>query len=158
MFAVNTGAEFVVRSQDKHSFPAHHGCVTDVPPGAGSTPPPDPDPTRTHVLPPDRDPVAGRQRFADRVWSLRAVIAVALASVILGGLGGAALASAGDDNDDRGRHFQRGGPLPPGMQRFHDRRKELKEFRERRGHGQRWWGPEGTASDAPSPTKPSPSG
>ena len=152
------GDRVVARSQDKHRFPAHHGCVNDVPPGAGTTPPPDPDPTRTHVLPPDRDPAAGRQRFTDRAWSLRSVIAVALASVILGGLGGAALASAGDDDHERGRHFERGGPVPPGMQRFHDRRKELKEFRQHRG-GQPWWAPDGPrGSEAPSPTKPTPSG
>ena len=58
------------------------------------------------------DPAAGRaapppkERFVDRLWSFRAVIAVALASVILGGLGGAALASAASDDGD-----VRGGPV-----------------------------------------------
>ena len=65
-------------------------------------------------------------RFRDRVLGMRGVIAVALASVILGGVGGAALGavSSGDDEDGRfGRgpgNFQPGqdGQLPPGGQ-FH---------------------------------------
>ena len=79
-------------------------------------PPPEPDPHATHVLPPDRPQAPPRQRFADRLWSFRALIAVALASVIIGGLAGAALANAGDDHDDRGgpMRFQRGGPMGPG--------------------------------------------
>src|SRR4051794_9504669 len=59
--------------------------------------------------------------WRDRMWSLPAVVAVALASVILGGLGGAALVSASDDGSDgrfgpgHGR-FQREGHLRhPGM-------------------------------------------
>jgi hypothetical protein len=76
---------------------------------------------------------APKQRFTDRLWGLRAVIAVAIASVIIGGLGGAALASLGGRHDDGrsgpgfGHHF-RGGPgqgqgrgpngfTPPGQQR-----------------------------------------
>ncbi len=56
-----------------------------------------------------------RRRFTDRLWGFRAVIAVALASVIIGGLGGAALASMGDgrDGDRSGSRFGhqfRGGP------------------------------------------------
>jgi hypothetical protein len=67
------------------------------------------------VLPPDQQQAAPKQRFVDRLWSFRALIAVALASVILGGLAGAALASAGDGNDRRGgpMRFQRGGPMGP---------------------------------------------
>ena len=84
------------------------------------------------MLPPDPTLQQGqgsapppKERFVDRLWSLRAVIAVALASVILGGLGGAALASAAsDDGDDRGgpgQRFHRGGQMPPpGMQRWRD--------------------------------------
>lgn len=141
--------------------------MTDVPPESrpGQPPPPEhqPDVTHTHVLPPDRDPMAGKQRFSDRVWSLRAVIAIALASVILGGLAGAALASAGDDHDDRGTHFGRGGPVPPGMQRFHERRKEFmerrKEFMEGRGYGHREWAPGYPDGPSPSrPPRPTPSG
>jgi|EndMetStandDraft_8_1072994.scaffolds.fasta_scaffold86892_2 hypothetical protein len=108
---------FVAETQDKHRFSAHHECVTDVPPESRPVPPPEPDPGATHVLPPDQVPGPPRQRFVDRLWSFRALIAVALASVIIGGLAGAALASAGDDNDRRGgpMRFQRGGPMaPPG--------------------------------------------
>ena len=111
------------KTQRKHSFRGHHGGVTDLPPE--SPRPPEPDATRTRVLPPDRDPAASatpRQRFVDRVWSFRALIAVALASVILGGLAGAALASVGDHQDRRdfpGR-FHRGGQLgQPGERQWH---------------------------------------
>ena len=96
----------------------------------GPTPDPAPDPGHTRVLPPDREPGGPRQRFADRVWTLRALIAVALASVILGGLGGAALASIGDDDDRRdapGR-LHRGGPMTPeDMERWQERRREWLE-------------------------------
>jgi len=75
-----------------------------------------------------------RQRWTDRLWGLKAVIAVALASVIIGGLGGAAVAGLRDRNgDDRtgpgfGHQF-RGGPgqgrgprgfVPPGQLKMHD--------------------------------------
>src|ERR1700712_5446367 len=96
--------------------------VTDVPPESRPLPPPEPDPESTHVLPPDRPAAAPRERFVDRLWTFRALIAVALASVILGGLAGAALASAGDHNDRRGgpMRFQRGGgPMgPPGSRQW----------------------------------------
>ena len=77
-----------------------------------------------------------KQRWTDRSWGSRAVIAVALASVIIGGLGGAALANLGGrDGDDRtgpgfGHQF-RGGPgqgrghqgfVPPGQQKKQERR------------------------------------
>lgn len=41
------------------------------------------------------------QRFVDRLWGIRSLIAVALAAVILGGLGGAAIAKAGEGGDQR---------------------------------------------------------
>jgi hypothetical protein len=81
------------------------------------------------VLPPDpalhgEGSPPPKQRFVDRLWSLRAVIAVALASVIIGGLGGGALASAGEDQDARpgpGHRFHPGRQMPPpGMQRWRD--------------------------------------
>jgi hypothetical protein len=112
---VRTVGDLVAGSQDKHRFGAHHGSVTDVPPESHPVPPPEPDPHATRVLPPDQAPPPPKQRFADRLWSLRAVIAVALASVILGGLAGAAIANAGNDDDRRGpMRFQRGGPMGPG--------------------------------------------
>lgn len=71
-----------------------------------------------------------KQRFVDRVWGFKSIIAVALASVIIGGLGGAALARGGDHQgrNDRmgfghgpGQGFGQGrGPGgfgPPGQQR-----------------------------------------
>ena len=111
---------FVGKSQDKHRLQAHHESVTDVPPESRPVPPPEPDHDSTRVLPPDQEPAPPKPRFVDRLWSLRAVIAVALASVILGGLGGAALANVGDHDDRRmgpGR-FRGGGPMmgPPGSE------------------------------------------
>ena len=110
---------FAAETQDKHRLRAHDGCVTDVPPESRPVPP-QPDHDVTRVLPPDQPPAEPKPRFVDRLWSLRAVIAVALASVILGGLGGAALANVGDHDDRRmgpGR-FRGGGPMmvPPGSE------------------------------------------
>ena len=76
-----------------------------------------------------------RQRWTERLWGLKALIAVAVASVIIGGLGGAAVAGLGDRHgDDRtgpgfGHQF-RGGPghgrgargfVPPGQLKKQDR-------------------------------------
>jgi hypothetical protein len=157
---VNARPVFVALSQDKHRFPAHHGSVSDQPPESRPEPPPEPDSTSTRVLPPDREPAGPQKRFADRLWSLRAVIAVALASVILGGLGGAALASAGDDHDGRGGgpfpgRMQRGGPMgPPGTQKWH-----WNDGPQRRGQGERQWRQDGgpnVVPPTPSPAKPTP--
>jgi hypothetical protein len=97
------------------------GGMNDLPPESRPVPPSSPDPTATQAMPADRSArrrseTAARQRLRDRLWSLRAVIAVALASVIIGGLGGAALAGVSGDDDGRmgpghGR-FNRGGPGP----------------------------------------------
>ena len=65
-------------------------------------------------------------RFRDRVLGMRGVIAVALASVILGGVGGAALGAVSSGDDENGGFgrgpgsFQPGqnGQLPPGGQQF----------------------------------------
>ena len=161
-------AEFLSGSQDKHRFPAHHECVSDVPPESRPLPP-EPDPT-TRVLPPDQEPGPPKQRFVDRVWDFRALIAVALASVIVGGLGGAALASAGDHNDRRvgPNRFQRGGPMapPPGSRHW--------QWGDGPGRGQgndpmpRWRGPgqfdqqgpggQPSAPPRPLPTQPTPKG
>lgn len=100
-----------------------------------------------------------KQRLQDRLWSFRAVIAVALASVILGGLGGAVLANVADD-DDGGRfgpgpgqgRFGPGGPMRgPGM--MDDRQRERwNEWRRE----QRQWGQDNPPGLPPS-TQPSPS-
>jgi hypothetical protein len=88
----------------------------------------------------------------DRLWSFRALIAVALASVILGGLAGAALANVGDDEDDRrgpGR-FHRMGPMgPPHGQwqwRNGPRDDQMPRWSPRRG------GPDELAPSPPAPT------
>ncbi len=79
----------------------------------GAVPPHDPArPVPTTYAPPGAGavPVPGRwERLRERAWSLRAVLAVALASVLLGSAGGAALASAAG-GEDAGR----GGPGGPG--------------------------------------------
>jgi len=116
------------------------------------------------VLPPDRDPAAApKERFTARTWSLPAVIAVALVSVILGGLGGAALANAADD-DDRGRpglggpqfQHQRGGPgVPPGMQGREERRERFREWLDRQQPDQRP-GDLAEPSTPPTPARPTP--
>jgi hypothetical protein len=51
-----------------------------------------------------------RERWRDRAWSFRSVIAVGLVAVLLGGLAGAAIATVGDHQDRRGG---------PGFGRFH---------------------------------------
>ena len=126
------------------------------------------------MLPPDQPAAPAKPRFADRLWSLRALIAVALASVILGGLGGAALANAGDHQDQRSRFgpggpgargpggFERRGLQPPGMQGGPgDRQYPMPHYR----GPERWndGGPPGMLppNNAPTPTpksKPTPSG
>ncbi len=156
------------RAQDTHRFSAHHVGVSEEPPESQPAPP-DPDPHATRVIPPDRAPVAPQPRFVDRLWSLRAVIAVALASVILGGLGGAALASASGDQDGR-RGPARGPGMGPGMGPGGQRGvrpgppgwywREGPRESERRGMGQDQWDQEGPAvppGGVPTP-KASPSG
>ena len=64
---------------------AHHGRVSEEPPESRPAAAPDPDHESTRVIPPDRQPATPKQRFADRLWSLRAVIAVALAIFLLSG-------------------------------------------------------------------------
>ena len=161
----------------------HPEDMNDLPPGSPPAPPPDPDATPTSAIPvtqggdpgtvqPTAQPgeTPAKQRLRDRLWSFRAVIAVALASVIVGGLGGAALANV-SDGDSRGfgpgqNRFQRGGPgVPPEMMdgRRQDR---LEQWRERRGLGQHQWEQENPGfpnrpappSDLPAPTTPTPSG
>lgn len=56
--------------------------------------------TAETTVPPGAQPP--RRRFVDRLWGIKSMIAVALAAVIIGGLGGAALANVGDDGDQRG--------------------------------------------------------
>jgi hypothetical protein len=74
----------------------HHGRMSDLPPQPQPVAPSAEQPD----VQPDVQPTA-TQRFRERLWSLRAVVAVAPASVIVGGLGGAALANLADHGDDR---------------------------------------------------------
>jgi hypothetical protein len=90
------------------------------------------------VLPPDRvadqtavtappTPVM-KPRWRDRVWSFRAMLAVALATLVLGGVvGGTIVAVADDDQGDHGRfrmgpggRFERMPPGWRGPRQFHD--------------------------------------
>jgi len=95
------------------------------------------------------------------------VIAVALASVIVGALGGAALASVAQ-GDDEGRfgpgqaRFNRGGPGGGPGTMDERRRERMKQWRDQRGMGQRQWGqnePPGVPpSGLPTPSGPTPTG
>lgn len=137
--------------------------MSDLPPESRSA---TPEPDQTRSLPAQGPE---KQRLGDRLWSFRSVIAVALASVIVGGLGGAALASVAHD-DDEGRlgpgraRFNRGGPGEgPGM--MDERRRErMEQWRDQGGTGQREWGwgqdgQRGTPpSGLPTPTRPTPPG
>jgi hypothetical protein len=121
------------------------------------------EPTRP-VLPPDSAAAAAapqpvlRQRWRDRAWSFRAMLAVALATLLLGGIvGGIVVAVADDDHDDHPRmgHWGPGMRVPPGW-------REPRRFDE---GGPRWrWedGPRQPDSstapfEQPSPSTPSPS-
>ncbi len=86
---------------------------------------------------PAPEPAPGGPRFTDRVWSFRALLAVALASMVIGaGIGSAVAALAGDDDRLRMTRFSDGpgergrgpGDLGPPGQRFD--KAEMKEFRE----------------------------
>ena len=145
----------VQESQDRHRYVAHHGGVSEY----------DEEPTTAL---PEEQPAAERprQRWRDRAWSLRALIAVALASVILGGLAGAALANIGDHQDQHrspgfGRRFGPGMP-PPGRHGFGQGPRW--RFHDPYGQGQRQWG-QGpgqrgplTPNSTPTPRTPTPSG
>jgi hypothetical protein len=97
------------------------------------------------------------QTWRNRAWSLPAVVAVALASVLLGGLGGAALANVSDDGRD-GRfgpghsRFQRDGDMRrPGM--MNERQRERwREWRQEQRRQLRQDGmPRPTGTSRPTP-------
>ena len=125
------------------------------------------------VTGPPLAPAAGgpaKPRWRDRSWPLPIVVVVALVAVVLGGIGGAALAATSNHHDVRqGPGFGRfhrgfgGHGMPPGMggngQRW--------RFDDPYGSGQRQWNhqqlPQGPAgpltpygSRGPSPATPSP--
>jgi hypothetical protein len=82
-----------------------------VPPEPASEPPAaaEPAPAPAPVL---------KTRWRDRAWTFRAMLAVAAASLVIGGVvGGVIGASAGGDDDDYGYRMGPGGPgmkMPPG--------------------------------------------
>jgi hypothetical protein len=92
--------------------------ASDVPSAPPYVPPPLP-PYAAHDQPSAREP---RTPFRDRVIGLRAVIAVALACVVLGGVGGTVLGATTNGGDDRfggPGAFPGGGPgqgFQPGQQ------------------------------------------
>jgi hypothetical protein len=60
-----------------------------------------------------------KPRWRDRAWDFRSMIAVAAASLLVGGIVGGAIGAAANGDDDHGR-MQRFGPgagMPPGWHR-----------------------------------------
>ena len=92
------------------------------------TPPPQPPPEAPQQpayampLPPGYPaygaPLQQRPRFADQVLGMRAVVAVALACLIIGGLSGWILGHAAGRDDGRGPGFFQRGPFPDGSNGF----------------------------------------
>jgi hypothetical protein len=143
----------------------------DVPPesAAGTGAPVEPTPTTTRpVIPPEAAatpagaPAAGpvlKTRWRDRAWSFRAMIAVALASVLVGGVAGGVIVAASGDDHERDQYrmgpWGPGGQMPPGW-------RGPRHFKD---GGPRWhWddddmmpGQPLTPYGQPSPTTPSPS-
>ena len=92
------------------------------------TPPPQPPPEAPQQpayampLPPGYPaygaPPQQRPRFADQVLGMRAVVAVALACLIIGGLSGWILGHAAGTDDGRGPGLFQRGPFPDGSNGF----------------------------------------
>jgi hypothetical protein len=129
----------------------------EVPPDAA----PD-EPTAAQPVIPAEPAVAPvlKTRWRDRAWTFRAMIAVAAASVLVGGVaGGAIVAASGDDHD---RDHYRMGPWGPGGQmQMPPGWRGPKQFRD---GGPRWrWDDndmmpdQGGLPGTPNPPTPSPS-
>jgi hypothetical protein len=108
-------------SQPQHSASADHPPMSDsdqtstLEPHAPAAPPYVPPPLPAYAAH-DQPPVHERPRFRDRVLGMRGVIAVALASVVLGGLGGAVLGATTNGSDGRfGGRGPGGFPGRPGQ-------------------------------------------
>lgn len=109
------------------------------------------------VLPPDTPAPAQPvlvPRWRDRAWSFRAMLAVALATFLVGGIaGGVIVAATDDDHPDHGRFvIMPGDRMPPGWRMPHRFRDGGPQWRW--NDGQQPPGP-GTAPDStpsPSPT------
>ena len=107
-------------------------------PDSGDQPPARPDaegaaPTSVGpVVPPDQPAPAQPvlvTRWRDRAWSFQAMLAVAVATLLIGGIAGAAIVAVADDDDHDVRRGvflvpgERGDRLPPGWRgpyRFRD--------------------------------------
>jgi len=75
--------------------------------------------TAGRVLPPDTAGSAPvlKTRWRDRAWTFRAMLAVAAASLVIGGIAGGLVGAAVDDDHDEGYRMGPGGPgmrMPPG--------------------------------------------
>jgi hypothetical protein len=91
---------------------------------ASGTPTNDPPTSADHrpVLPPDPAAAATpapaapvlRTRWRDRAWSFRAMLAVALATLLIGGFAGGTVVALADDGRDHHDHHHRMGPWGPG--------------------------------------------
>ncbi|MFL6108313.1 MAG: hypothetical protein ACJ716_14055 [Marmoricola sp.] len=113
------------------------GPEDQVPAPAETTPVPVAEQT---VVTTQAAPAEPRTRFTDRVWNFRAMVAVALAALLLGGGIGAAISAVShDDGHDRRPGFARFEDGPPGYpggpglgpQQRQQFRKDFKEFRQR---------------------------
>jgi hypothetical protein len=109
-----------------------------------------------------------KTRWRDRAWTFRAMIAVALASLVIGGVAGGVIGAAAGRDDDRGHYLM--GPWGPGMQMPPGWRGQGLGFGGDRGPGWRWndgpqqappltpYGGNGGASPTPAPPSSSPTG
>jgi len=94
---------------------------------SSTTPMPADEPIRSEAAPAAAAPVGAapvlKTRWRDRAWTFRAMLAVAAASLVIGGIAGGVIVGAASD-DDRGDHrmdhmgrWYRDGGVPPGWQR-----------------------------------------
>ena len=142
----------MAENDDVRGTPADDGGTPVEPPDepgvdrtstAGRVLPPDPAATSAPVL---------KTRWRDRAWTFRAMLAVAAASLVIGGITGGLVGAAVDDDHDDGYRMGPGGPgmlMPPGR-RNHDG----PHWRWRDGPQQP---PELTPNGSPGTPAPSPS-
>jgi len=72
------------------------------------------EPAAEPTEPPETPPTQTKTRLRDRVLGIRGIAAVGLAGLVLGGLGGAAIGVAVDDDGDHGRPVRFGSQMPGG--------------------------------------------
>jgi hypothetical protein len=114
-------------------------------------------PDASATTPADPVPVAAagpilKTRWRDRAWTLRAMIAVALATFLVGGLiGGVIVGAVTDDHDGQRmhRHWGPGMQVPPGW-----RHRQFNDGRLPQPPGMM---PYGAPTPTPAPTAPTPS-